>query len=68
MDNCRIHHSQDTKTKLSQMKLKPLYLPAYSSPLNSIERLWAIIKQKYRKNVCKSGGDLNAVEISKTLH
>ena len=45
LDNLRIHHSK----KLNEVydnNFKELFLPTYSSELNPIERLWAIVKRK----------------------
>ena len=46
LDNLRIHHSK----KLNEVynnNFKELFLPTYSSELNPIERLWAIMKRKW---------------------
>ena len=50
LDNLRIHHSK----KLNEVydnNFKELFLPTYSSELNPIERLWAIVKRKWTQRL-----------------
>ena len=50
LDNLRIHKAK----KLDEVyddDFRELYLPPYSSPLNPIERLWAVVKQKWSKQL-----------------
>ena len=50
LDNLKIHYAKKNNHLYSK-DFKLLFLPPYSSELNPIERLWAILKSKWRKNL-----------------
>ena len=58
MDNHTAHHSHVARAALQRLKIKPLFMPAYSSDLNSIERLWSSVKSRFRKKVYQYKGEL----------
>ena len=45
MDNHSVHWSHDVRDEMMEYSIVPVFLPAHSSPLNSIERLWNLIKK-----------------------
>lgn len=47
LDNATAHHAHAVRSKLERFQVR--FLPAHSSPLNSIERLWALIKGRFRQ-------------------
>lgn len=50
LDNLKIHYAKKNN-HLYDQDFKLLFLPPYSSELNPIERLWAILKLKWRKHL-----------------
>ena len=44
LDNHASHHSKRVKEFCIQVGLEIIFLPAYSSTLNPVERLWAMVK------------------------
>ena len=48
LDNHCAHHAKSAVPLLDHFTV--LWLPPYSSQLNSIERLWAVIKTHFRKH------------------
>lgn len=61
MDNLTVHHSTKAR-ELFDEDFRALYLPPYSCALNPIERLWAIIKDSWRKVVLLRGQRLATSE------
>ena len=49
MDNMRTHHSKEVKKVLEDLKIKVIFLPAYSPDFNPIEKMWSKIKSVLRK-------------------
>jgi len=43
LDNLRIHYAKKLNPIYTK-DFKAMFLPLYSSPLNPIERLWAVLK------------------------
>lgn len=50
LDNLPFHHSVEVKDLLDRHHLVARYLPPYSCGLNSIEPLWALLKQHRRQH------------------
>lgn len=48
MDNLRVHHMPEVKSKLSEVGIRVLYLPPYSPERNPIEETWSLIKRAFR--------------------
>lgn len=48
MDNLSVHKSKVVADLFDTDSFKQLFLPPYSSPLNPIERLWAVIKRSWK--------------------
>ena len=44
MDNHKAHWGEATAIVMRELNLQPLFMPAYSPELNSIETLWGTIK------------------------
>lgn len=53
MDNLSVHKAK-TVRELFDDRIKQIFLPPYSCTLNPIERLWALIKNKWRSEVYKA--------------
>lgn len=47
MDNLTVHHSSIVKD-IFDSNFCAFYLPPYSCAMNPIERLWALVKHKWR--------------------
>jgi transposase len=60
LDNHRAHHSNMLEEAVKSQGVSFLFLPPYSCQLNSIERLWSIIKRKWRKEIVRSKGNISA--------
>jgi len=52
-DNHSSHHSYYVRGYLDYAKLQILFQPAYSSPVNCCEYVWAIFKREFAKNISK---------------
>lgn len=48
MDNLRVHHIAEVKTRLENAGARALYLPPYSPERNPIEETWSLIKRVFR--------------------
>ena len=57
LDNLKIHYAKKLNPLYSK-HFKPMFLPPYSSELNPIERLWAVLKQRWRKSLVLHVGEL----------
>ena len=65
LDNLRIHHAK----KLSYLyytRFKPMFLPAYSSELNPIERLWSLLKRRWHGKLQLHVEDLQHVRDTRS--
>ena len=49
LDNHSAHHARSVTGYEANKGFTLLFMPPYSSPLNPIERVWAIFKQKWSK-------------------
>ena len=52
-DNQSSHKSQSTREFLEAHKIRFLFLPPYSSPLNPIEHVWSAFKTLWRKRIAR---------------
>ena len=50
MDNAAFHKNPKTRELIESAKCRLIYLPTYSPDLNPIEKVWANIKARIRKN------------------
>ena len=50
LDNLQIQYAKKLNY-LYDKDFKDLFLPPYSSQLNPIERLWSLLKNKWKKNL-----------------
>lgn len=59
LDNASYHHSRATTTAfaLLEQRIRPLFLPAYCSLLNPIERFWRHLKDLATANVLYASMD-----------
>ena len=48
LDNLAVHHSKILKEYYDE-SFKEQFLPPYSCALNPIERLWSVVKNKWRR-------------------
>lgn len=50
LDNLSVHHSKVVREAVQQMSnLQFIWLPPYSCSLNPIEKLWNLVKNKWRR-------------------
>ena len=49
LDNFGCHHMPETIHCLEKLGITPFFLPVNSSPLNSIETMWACCKSRFHK-------------------
>lgn len=59
MDNCNIHRSHPMIRKIESRGYRIMYLPPYSPELNPIEKFWAIVKGKIRREKLMSEENLS---------
>jgi transposase len=50
MDNYTVHHAKKVK-EMFNVRVVQKFFPAYSCALNPIEKLWHILKQKWRRKM-----------------
>lgn len=63
LDNLPIHHSKKVKEVMEECKFRVRFLPPYSCSLNPIEKVWHVVKNKWRKQLVKAHKeDLTAVD------
>lgn len=68
MDNMRTHHSKEVKKVLEDLKIKVIFLPAYSPDFNPIEKMWSKIKSVLRKLKVRTLDNLsNAIDSAFSL-
>lgn len=53
VDNHASHHSKRVKAYCLQVGLELVFLPPYSSTLNPVERLWAMVKHRWKKQMAR---------------
>ena len=51
MDNCTSHHALYVTDYLTYRGLEVIFLPPYSSSLNSCERVWNLLKKAWSKAI-----------------
>ena len=69
MDNFGAHHSKMVKNIFNE-RVHQRFLPSYSCTLNPIERLWLVVKEKWRRAMVESKEELSdeqCVELLKRL-
>ena len=53
LDNHSAHKSKAVMDYLEEQEVESIFLPAYSSPLNPVERVWALFKHEWAKELAK---------------
>jgi transposase len=53
MDNCSVHHSRKVKNFCESVNLKVIFNIPYCPQFNPIERVWAIVKNTYKRRKLK---------------
>lgn len=64
MDNAAFHKSQRTKELIESVGCSLLFQPPYSPDLNPIEKIWAVLKRKFRKHKHKFDNFNEAVDYA----
>ena len=64
MDNHRAHHSLVVSKWLQEKSYIVHFLPPYSSELNPIETVWALLKQQWGKTLTSQGFEDKMLKIS----
>jgi transposase len=49
MDNCSVHHSKIVTKFLRDLSITAIFNVPYSPEYNPIERVWAIVKNQYKR-------------------
>jgi transposase len=62
MDNHSSHQSHIVKNLLAEEEVEIMYLPPYCSELNPIEKLWALMKQYWKKEMMTFEGAITENE------
>jgi transposase len=57
MDNLSVHYTKRVRDFFNA-RVSQRFLPAYSCSLNPIERLWLVVKGKWRKAMLENGDNL----------
>ena len=58
LDNASSHRANDS-TRYIETHFRPLFMVPYSSPVNSIERVWNLSKRAYEKQAMLNRHELN---------
>lgn len=66
-DNHRAHHSNMAEEVIDDLDLDVMFLPPYSSPLNSIETLWAILKRNWKNRMLRVEPRINYNDTANLL-
>lgn len=69
MDNLSVHYAKRVKDFFNQRVMQK-FLPKYSCTLNPIERLWLVVKDKWRRAMLEHLDNLDhegALELMKKL-
>jgi len=53
-DNHRAHDNPATRAACEELGIEPLFMPAYSPELNSIETLWAVVKRRLKSQLAQN--------------
>jgi transposase len=53
MDNCSVHHSKKVTTFCEMRNLKIIFNIPYCPQFNPIERVWAVVKNTYKRTKLK---------------
>ena len=67
MDNHSVHWSNDVQEEIQKLNLECLFLPPHSSPLNSIEHVWNVVKSHWRRLLCSKQGHVTDAESEELL-
>ena len=59
LDNLKVHHARAVKEWLEHNPIRLIFLPPYSPHFNPIERLWALLKARLRKERIKGFADIH---------
>ena len=51
MDNHKSHYANVAKERMNELGITRLFLPPYCPEMNPIEKLWAQIKNEWRKEL-----------------
>lgn len=62
LDNATFHHGGRINQLIESVGCRVLYLPAYSPDFNRIEKCWAWLKSRIRKNLSAFGSLRQAME------
>ena len=69
MDNYSVHYSKRVRDFFND-RVMQRFLPAYSCCLNPIERLWNVVKTKWRKHMIECSQELDdeqSLDLLKSL-
>lgn len=67
LDNHRAHHAKDVVGWLGEKNYILHYLPPYSSELNPIERVWALMKRRWGQALTSEDFERRMIYLSKPL-
>ena len=67
LDNHRAHHAKDVVGWLGEKNYILHYLPPYSSELNPIERVWALMKRSWGQALTSEDFERRMIYLSKPL-
>lgn len=56
LDNCSSHTSEVTMAKFSELAITTCFMPTYSSPLNPVEHVWALLKKQWKDKLAEENG------------
>ena len=56
LDNHKAHWGEKTASVMRELNLQPLFMPAYSPELNSIETLWGTVKTLIKNFLANNEG------------
>jgi len=66
MDNYTVHHAKKVK-EIFNVRIVQKFFPPYSCALNPIERLWNLLKQKWRRKLIEKPNGMTEEEMKKEL-
>ena len=67
MDKARGHTALDVKDFLATSGITVMFMPSASSPLNSVERVWSLLKRHFQQRLFETCGSIQQLQLIETV-